>query len=120
MATTRLLRTSRPIQLPSSSSTSSSFVKCVSVRYQSRASLNGDHNIASGKGERKPVVAVKASMAATDHITTSQPVGIRQGLSNLAALMASIRNAKLVFLQDAVKRRTWNLQPQMLIERVIL
>ncbi|XP_061367999.1 uncharacterized protein LOC133311013 [Gastrolobium bilobum] len=117
MATTRLLRSSRPIQLPSSSTTtSSSIMKC--IRYQSRASFNEDHNIAS-KGERKPVVAVKASLAATDHISTSKPV-VRQGLLDIAVFIASIRNAMLVLLRVAVKRKRWNLHPQMLIERAII
>lgn len=116
MATTRLLHTSRPIQLPSSSSSTSSFIRC--VRYKSRASLNGDHNISSGKGERKPVMAVKASVATT-HVTTSQPV-VRQGLLDLAAFITSIRNAMLVLLRTSVKRKLRNLQPQMLIERVLI
>ncbi|KAJ1395922.1 hypothetical protein SESBI_33008 [Sesbania bispinosa] len=109
MATTRLLRTSKPIQLPNSSS---SFLK--SVRYQSRASLNGDHITPSGKGERKPVVAVKAST-----MTTSQPV-VREGLSALAEFIATIRNAMLLLLRAALKKKPWNLHPQMLIERAII
>ncbi|TKY58923.1 hypothetical protein E2542_SST15998 [Spatholobus suberectus] len=117
MATTRLLRTSRPIQLPPPPLSSSLYMKC--VRYQSRASVDGDHNIASVKGERKPVVAVKATMATTDPITTSQPV-VQQGLSDLASLMASIRNAILVLLRAIIKRKPCNLQPQMLIERAII
>ncbi|XP_020224270.1 uncharacterized protein LOC109806308 [Cajanus cajan] len=117
MATTRVLRASRPIQLPPPLS-SSLFMKC--VRYQSRASLNnGDHNLASTKGERKPVVAVKATMAITEHITTSQPV-IQQGLSDLAALIATIRNAFLLLLRAVVKRKLRNLTPQILIERAII
>nr|KYP72428.1 hypothetical protein KK1_005016 [Cajanus cajan] len=116
MATTRVLRASRPIQLPPPLS-SSLFMKC--VRYQSRASLNnGDHNLASTKGERKPVVAVKATMAITEHITTSQPV-IQQGLSDLAALIATIRNAFLLLLRAVVKRKLRNLTPQILIERAL-
>ncbi|XP_027348574.1 uncharacterized protein LOC113860118 [Abrus precatorius] len=117
MATTRLLRSSRPIQLPPPPS-ASSFMK--SVWYQSRASLNGDHTIASSKGERKlPVAALKASMATTDQITSSQPV-VPQGLSDLAALLASIRNAIFVLLRSALKSKPWNLHPQMLIEKAII
>lgn len=121
MATAKLLRTSsRPLQLPSS--ISSSFIKCVRHCYQSRASLSGYRIIASGKGEREQVVAVKASMGTANHITTSQlVVRDREGLSNLAAIISSIRNAMLVLLRAALNRKTWiNLQPQMLIERVLL
>ncbi|KAL2344603.1 hypothetical protein Fmac_005888 [Flemingia macrophylla] len=117
MATTRLLfRTSRPIQLPPPSS--SLFMK--RVRSKGRASLNyGDHNMASAEGERKPLVAVKATMATTHNITTSQPV-VQQGLSHLAALIASIHSAILVLLRAIVKRKPRNLQPQILIERAII
>jgi len=123
MATTTrlLLRSSKPIQLapsPPSSSSNSLYMKC--VRYQSMASLNENHhNIGSVKGERKPVGAVKATIATTNHITTSKPV-IQQGLSDLATLIASIRNAVLVFLRTFVKRKPRNLRPQMLIEKVRL
>ncbi|KAG4906424.1 hypothetical protein AAZX31_20G025600 [Glycine max] len=123
MATTTrlLLRSSKPIQLapsPPSSSSNSLYMKC--VRYQSMASLNENHhNIGSVKGERKPVGAVKATIATTNHITTSKPV-IQQGLSDLATLIASIRNAVLVFLRTFVKRKPRNLRPQMLIEKAII
>lgn len=121
MATTRFLRTSRPIQLPPPpppAPDSSFYIKC--VRYQSIANLNGDHNIPSIKGERKPVIAVKATMATTDHITTSKPV-VQQFFSDIASLIASIhRNAILFLLRTSVKRKPRNLQPQMLIERVII
>ncbi|KAE9607353.1 hypothetical protein Lal_00026861 [Lupinus albus] len=125
MATTRLLlRTTNPIQFPSSFSSSSSsstttslYMRC--VQYQNRASLNEDHNIAYGKSERKPVMAVKASMAITNHLTTSQPL-VRQGLSDLVAFITRIRNAMLIFLKASIKRKQWNLQPQMLIEKAII
>ncbi|KAK7251922.1 hypothetical protein RIF29_35534 [Crotalaria pallida] len=122
MATTRLLRTSSPInQIPSSSSTTTTtlFMRGV-VRCQSRVNLNGDHNIASGKGERKaPVMAVKELAAATDIIATSQPV-IRQGLLDLAMFITRIRNAMLAFLRASINGKQWNLPPQMLIERAII
>ncbi|CAL0331241.1 unnamed protein product [Lupinus luteus] len=120
MATTRLLRTTNPIQFPSppsSTTTTSLYRRC--VRYQSRASLNEDHNKAYGKSERKPVMAVKASMAITNHLTTSQPL-VRQGLLDLVAFITRNRNAMLIFLKASIKRKQWNLQPQMLIQRAII
>lgn len=125
MATTRiLLRNSRPLQLPPSSHSSSSFssyslyMKC--VRLHIRASLNGDLNMASAKGERKPVVAMKATMATIEHTTTSQPM-LQQRLSDLAAFLASILSAILVLFRAIVKRKKLsNLQPQMQIEKVCM
>lgn len=119
MATTRLVlqKTSRPFQLPLAPS-SSLFTKC--VRYQSKAKLNGDRVIVSGKGERKPVGPIQASVATINHITTSEPVVIGKWLIGLAAFIARVRNAMLVLLRRSVVRRVkkWNLQPQMLIETV--
>ncbi|QCD82589.1 uncharacterized protein LOC114177551 [Vigna unguiculata] len=123
MATTRiLLRNSRPIQLPpsshSSSSSSSFYMKC--VRLHSRASFNGDLNMASAKGETKPVVAMRATMATTEHTTTSQPM-LQQRLSDFAAFFASILTAILVLFWSIVKRKKpSNLQPQMQIEKAII
>ncbi|GAU46020.1 hypothetical protein TSUD_95960 [Trifolium subterraneum] len=135
MPTTRLLKHSKvPFDriIPSSSSSSSSSrsisSKCL-LRFQSRASLSGDHAIASSadqKGERKHVVAVKASMTTTNHLTISRPVqqDIPQGLSELLAeIIESIRNAMLVLLlRKAVIQRklVWNLHPQMVIEKAII
>jgi hypothetical protein len=91
--------------------------------------LRGDHVIASSsadqKGERKHMVAVKASMTTTNHLTISRPVkqDVPRGLSELLAkIIASIRNAMLVLLlRKAVIKRNlaWNLHPQMLIEKVL-
>ncbi|WVZ23181.1 hypothetical protein V8G54_001725 [Vigna mungo] len=124
MATTRiLLRNSRPIQLPPSSHSSSFssyslYMKCVGLHI--RASLNGDLNMASSKGERKPVVAMKATMATTEHTTTSQPM-LQPRLSDLAAFLASILSAILLLFRAIVKRKKLsNLQPQMQIEKAII
>ena len=125
MATSRLLQHSKvPFdQLPSSSS-SSSYTKC--LRYQSRACLRGDNiKVSTEKGERKPVVVMKATMTtSTDHLTISQPALVPEGLSELLAeIIASIRNAMLVVLfRGAVinRRIKRDLHPQMLIEKVLL
>ncbi|XP_019445918.1 PREDICTED: uncharacterized protein LOC109349537 [Lupinus angustifolius] len=118
--TTRLFRTSNPIQLspPPSSTSTSTFRR--SVGYKSRSNLKEDHNMVNRKGERKAVMVVKASMAITHHITTSQPE-VRQGLLDLAAFLKRVRNAMLIFLRASIKRKRWNLfKPQMLIERAII
>ncbi|KAE9613694.1 hypothetical protein Lalb_Chr05g0220131 [Lupinus albus] len=118
MATTRLFRTSNPIQLPLPPSSTSTFRR--SVGYKSRASLKEDHNMVYGKGERKEVMmVVKSSMAITHHLTTSQPL-VHQGLLDLAAFLTRVRNAMFIFLRAYIKRKRWNsFQPQMLIERCI-
>ncbi|ESW29842.1 hypothetical protein PHAVU_002G103300 [Phaseolus vulgaris] len=121
MATTRiLLRNSRPIQFPPPPppSSHSLYIKC--VRLHCRASLNGDLNRAPAKGERKPPVTMKATMATTDHITTSQPL-LQQGLPDFAAFFASILTAILLLFRAIVKRtKPSNLQPQMQIEKAIV
>ncbi|KAF1873200.1 hypothetical protein Lal_00016338 [Lupinus albus] len=119
MATTRLFRTSNPIQLPLPPSSTSTFRR--SVGYKSRASLKEDHNMVYGKGERKEVMmVVKSSMAITHHLTTSQPL-VHQGLLDLAAFLTRVRNAMFIFLRAYIKRKRWNsFQPQMLIERAII
>ncbi|KAK7368348.1 hypothetical protein VNO80_10373 [Phaseolus coccineus] len=121
MATTRiLLRNSRPIQFPPPPSSPSHSFYMKSVRLHSRASLNGDLNMAPDKGQRKPPVAMKATMATTDHITTSQPM-LQQGLSDLAAFFASILTAILLLFRAIVNRtKPSNLQPQMQIEKAII
>ncbi|WJX50907.1 hypothetical protein P8452_37153 [Trifolium repens] len=133
MPTTRLLQHSKvPFDriIPSSSFSSCSISSKILLRFQSRASLRGDHVIASSsadqKGERKHMVAVKASMTTTNHLTISRPVkqDVPRGLSELLAeIIASIRNAMLVLLlRKAVIKRNlaWNLHPQMLIEKAII
>jgi len=124
MATSRLLQHSKvPFdQLPSSSS-SSSYTKC--LRYQSRACLRGDNiKVSTEKGERKPVVVMKATMTTTNNLTISQPALVPEELSELLAeIIASIRNAMLVvLLRGAVINRkiTRNFHPQMFIEKVLL
>jgi len=61
---------------------------------------------------------MKATMATTDHITTSQPL-LQQGLPDFAAFFASILTAILLLFRAIVKRtKPSNLQPQMQIEKV--
>ncbi|CAL0312215.1 unnamed protein product [Lupinus luteus] len=113
MTTTRLFRTSNPIQLPPPPSSTCTFRRS-SVGYKSRSNLKEDHNMVNGKGEGKAVMVVKSSMAITHHKTTSKPV-VRQGLLDLAMFLTRVRNAMFIFLRVSIN---WNLfQPQMLIQR---
>ncbi|CAJ1939754.1 unnamed protein product [Sphenostylis stenocarpa] len=60
---------------------------------------------------------MKATIATTDHKTTSQPM-LQQGLSHLAAFFASIHSAfLLLFLTVVKKKKPSSLQPQMQIEK---
>ncbi|KAI4336923.1 hypothetical protein L6164_015394 [Bauhinia variegata] len=114
MATTRLLRTSGPLHLPPTPSSSS-----LSTRLwcQSKGSLNAE-NIASGSGRsgRKLLLLLKASPAAPDHVVTSKPIA-RPGMSDLVTLPTNVAYVLHLF---TVKRKLGNLHPQILIERAIL
>ncbi|KAF8410609.1 hypothetical protein HHK36_003141 [Tetracentron sinense] len=116
MATTRLLRTSRPLglTLPSfchNSTSSSTLIRCLN-----KAGATGDKRV-SGNGERKSTVGVKA-LVASDVLITSE----RHTKSDfhLASLVANFTDALLKILRPALKRKSRGLQAQMLIQKVIL
>ncbi|KAJ7966690.1 UPF0114 domain-containing protein [Quillaja saponaria] len=123
MSTNRLLRTSSPLRFVSSSSGSplTNTVRCVN-----KAGLNNEdtkmvNSSCIGKSERKPMVAVKASVeAASDRLITSQPRLGRGILLDFASLVQDVRHFLLVLVRMAVKQKSWNLHPQMLIENVII
>lgn len=117
MATTRLLRTSRPLRLglPSSSSTS---LSATTVRCVSAAGFNGEKRV-SGDNERKPMVAVKASVAASESLITSKPQ-VNRGLLDLASLLANASLAAVFLLRMAVKLKPRKLLVQMFLERAII
>jgi hypothetical protein len=126
MATTRLLRTSRPLRLglPSSSSSPSS-LSGTTVRCVSKAAghgFNGDQKTVSGDRERKPMVAVKALLAASESLTTttSKPQVNRRGLLDLASLLANASLAAVFSLRLAVKVKPRKFYVQMFLERVLL
>ena len=119
MATNRLLRTSTPSHFRSSSSSSFPFSLITSVRHRSNAKLNnGSNHLASGNGERKPAVAVKASLN-SQHLITTKPTVRPRLLSGLAALAANVDHVMHVLLRAAVKRKLWSIKPQTLIETVL-
>ncbi|KAJ7958080.1 UPF0114 domain-containing protein [Quillaja saponaria] len=121
MATTRLLRPLRVV--PPSSSPWTNTVRCISkaeLNNYTNGNQNKIVNSSAGKSERirKPMVAVNASVAAnSQRLITSEP---RVGLDSLASLVENVRHVLLILVRTAVKRRPWNLQPQLLIEKVII
>ncbi|KAM3710536.1 hypothetical protein ACB098_01G039000 [Castanea mollissima] len=118
MATTRLLRTTRPLGLGLPSSTSSSSSSSFSVRCLNKAGFDGDKRV-SENCRRKPMVAVKATVAFPKSLITAQPQ-VNRGLLDLASLVANISKATMILLRIAVKRRPRKFHLQMFIERAII
>ncbi|KAK9271335.1 hypothetical protein L1049_026925 [Liquidambar formosana] len=116
MAATRLLRTSYPLHLvhPSSSSSSSSYFSNSSLlpsrtirSCQTKTRVTGERR-PCGDAERRPSVAVKASVAASESVVTSKPE-TSTGRVDLPSLPKKVTDAVLKFLRSAVKQRPWKL-----------
>ncbi|KAB1220516.1 hypothetical protein CJ030_MR3G015769 [Morella rubra] len=119
MATTRLFRVSRPLRFGLASSSSSS-LSATTVRCLGKSGFNGEKSV-FGDGERKSVVAAKASvLAVSERIITAAPQLINPGVLDLASLAANVSRAAIVLLRVAVKRKPRKLDIQMLIERGII
>lgn len=122
MATTRLLRSSRPLNLglAASSSSSSSFsLSGKTVRCLSKEGFNGE-KIVSANGERKSVaVASKAaSVAAPERIVTSAP-GMSWGILDFDSLIvANVSHAVVILVRTAVKQKRRKMYIQMFLEKV--
>ncbi|GMY28520.1 hypothetical protein FCV25MIE_23762 [Fagus crenata] len=117
MATTRLLHTYRPLGLGLSSSSSSSF-SAATVRCQSKVGFDGEKRV-SENCVRKPMVAVKASVAASKSLITAEPQ-VNRGILDLASLVANVSAAALFLLRLAVKQKPRKFHVQMFIERVFI
>ncbi|XVE55981.1 hypothetical protein DITRI_Ditri03aG0200900 [Diplodiscus trichospermus] len=120
MATTRLLRPSnRPLGriFAASSSWPSSLVE--TVRFISKRGLDAEKKVC-GNSERKPTVAVKASVAEAERtaLVISKPQ-VDWG-REVASLLANAMNAMRQVLRPVVKPRPWKLHVQMLIEKVVI
>ncbi|KAG6674841.1 hypothetical protein I3842_15G066900 [Carya illinoinensis] len=124
MATTRLLRSSRPLNLglAASSSSSSSFsLSRKTVRCLSKEGFNGE-KIVSANGERKSVaVASKAaSVAAPERIVTSAP-GMSWGILDFDSLIvANVSHAVVILVRTAVKQKRRKMYIQMFLEKAIV
>ncbi|XP_022752249.1 uncharacterized protein LOC111300959 isoform X2 [Durio zibethinus] len=120
MATTRLLRSSnKPLGRLFSASSSWPSSPGKTVRCVSEGALNGEKKVCE-RSERKPTVAVKASVAATKSTTVviSKPQ-VDWG-RELASLLANAINAMRQVLRPVIKPRRWKLHVQMFIEKVII
>ncbi|GAV88488.1 UPF0114 domain-containing protein [Cephalotus follicularis] len=113
MATTRLLRSSKPLRHVSPLSATSSSVAI--IRCLSKAGFN-EGKMASGVGEWKSTVAVKAT---SESVITLKPGVNHHGL-DMATLMSNVTNAMVKFLRPAVKRKPKKLKIQFFFERVLL
>ncbi|KAF2309949.1 hypothetical protein GH714_005731 [Hevea brasiliensis] len=119
MATTRLLRSFRPLRhVPPPGSTSSS-VTTVKFIGKNTAGLGGEKMV-SGDGDKRKstAAAMKPSVSTNESLITAES-RVDEGL-DLSSLLATVCNALFKVLKPAVKRKPWNLQVQMLIEKAII
>ncbi|CAK7347652.1 unnamed protein product [Dovyalis caffra] len=123
MATTRLLRSSKPLRhVGPPSTTSSPFTK---VKCAGKATgLNGEKMVSRDHGDhkRKSTVAVKSSKVTSQgSLLTVEPPRVERGLIDLASLLAAVSHSLLkVFRRPALKPKQWKLQVQMFIEKAIV
>ncbi|XP_023905405.2 uncharacterized protein LOC112017180 [Quercus suber] len=113
MATTRLLCTTMPLGLGLPSSSSSFSVRCLN-----KAGFDGEKRV-SENCRRKPMVAVKASVAFSKSLITAQPQ-VNRGILDLASLVANVSKATMILLRIAVKQRPRKFHLQMFIERAVI
>ncbi|KAF3445172.1 hypothetical protein FNV43_RR14866 [Rhamnella rubrinervis] len=123
MATTRLLRASKPLNFLGSSSSSSS-PAATTFRCLSKGGLNGEKRLSwTGRGEeRKPTAtAVKASMASSESVITSEPqVRMMRGILDLVCVVRNANHAALLLLRKIFKKKSLRQRLQMIIERIII
>ncbi|KAL6215932.1 hypothetical protein ACLB2K_015358 [Fragaria x ananassa] len=115
MATTRLLRTFKPMTIHSSSASSSSSSSSppTTVRYLNK----GSEKILRTENERKQVAVVRSSVAGSQSTVTTQ---VNQGVVDLATLVTKTNRSLLILLRTALKRKSMQQQVQMFIERGII
>lgn len=120
MATTRLLRASKPLKFFGFSS--SSYHAPTTFRCLSKGGLNGEKRLCwTGHGEeRKPTAAaVKASMATSDSVITSeQQVRMMRGIFDLVCVVRNANHAVLLLLIKTFKHKSLRQRLQLIIERV--
>ncbi|KAJ4967110.1 hypothetical protein NE237_018959 [Protea cynaroides] len=117
----RLFHPSRPLKqsnfLSSSSYHSYGCSSSTSMRFLlGKAVLTGDKAI-SENGERKLLVAVKASTVSERMITLEPQT--KRGVS-LPSLVAKVTKTALRNFRHNLKRRSWRLQAEMLMDRAII
>ncbi|XP_004291920.1 PREDICTED: uncharacterized protein LOC101311938 [Fragaria vesca subsp. vesca] len=117
MATTRLLRTFKPMTIHSSSASSSSSSSSppTTVRYLNK----GSEKILGTENERKQVAVVKASGAGSQTLASSKPQ-VNQGVVDLSTLVTKTNRSLRILLRTALKRKSMQQQVQMFIERGII
>ncbi|OMO74959.1 hypothetical protein COLO4_26392 [Corchorus olitorius] len=118
MATTRLLN-KRPLgrlYAPSSSCPSSP-VK--TLRCISKGGLDGEKKVSGNGAERKPTVAVKASVAAAESVVISKPE-VNWGKELAFLLAKAINSMREVLIRPVFKPIPWKSHVQMLIQKVII
>ncbi|XWS24309.1 hypothetical protein CRYUN_Cryun28dG0090200 [Craigia yunnanensis] len=119
MATTRLLRSSnKPLGRIFAASSSWPSLSGKTVRCVSKGGLDGEKKVCRNS-ERKPTVAVKASVGAAESTVVISKPRVDWG-REFASLLANAINAMRQVVRPVVKPRPWKLHVQMLIEKGII
>ncbi|XP_015881469.3 uncharacterized protein LOC107417366 [Ziziphus jujuba] len=135
MATTRLLRSSKPLNFPSSSSSPPSSSQATMVRCLN----NGEKRVVGGScsstghhdhdhqhlyhHQRNQTVAVKASLSTSENVmTASKPKEVQIGgiLEYLVSVILNANHAVLVFLRNTFRQKSLKHRLQMAIEKMII
>ncbi|KAK1395698.1 Pre-mRNA-splicing factor ATP-dependent RNA helicase [Heracleum sosnowskyi] len=117
---TRLLGNNRPLGLGTSYVLNSKNRATGSSSFSvvSKMGFQGEKNVVAGGGEKKPTMAVKASVALVDRTSTSKTQ--TSDVVHLSFILANVSALVLHGLKMITQPRPWRLHIQMLIERVVI
>ncbi|XP_058081627.1 uncharacterized protein LOC131229656 [Magnolia sinica] len=113
----RLLRTCRALQIDPSSSSSPSTTSNNALRFLRRTAKIAAEKRVFADSETKPVVAVKASAVSERAVSERQQT---KGGVDLALLAANVAGAALSVFRHALKRKSWQVEAEMFIDRGII
>ncbi|XP_074365751.1 uncharacterized protein LOC141706810 [Apium graveolens] len=117
---TRLLGNNRPLGLGTTYMFNSKNRAMASSSFSvvSKMGFQGEKNVVAGGGEKKPIMAVKASVAVVDTTATSKTR--TSEVVHLSFILANVSALVLHGLKMITKPRPWRWHIQMLIERVVI
>ncbi|OMO87650.1 hypothetical protein CCACVL1_08846 [Corchorus capsularis] len=119
MATTRLLN-KRPLGRVYAPSSSWPWSSVKTVRCISKGGLDGEKKVSGNSADqRKPTVAVKASVAAAESVVISKPE-VNWGKELAFLLAKAINSMRQVLIRPVFKPIPWKSHVQMLIQKVII
>lgn len=115
---TRLLGNNKPLGLGTSYvfNSMNRATASASLSVVSKMGFQGEKNVVAGGTEKKPTMAVKASVAVVD--TTASSKTQTNDVVHLSFILANVSALVLHGLKMITKPRPWRWHIQMLIERV--